>query len=151
MPRVRLRHSYTFPDEAKIRTKKKKKKNLPNQPTPGLGCSCFHAPCPPLSHDSSSPPLIRQDSLNHIDIVQLAGAGIDGFQQLVHLLIAHLLAQVREDVAELAHADEARQVLVEDLEPPAVVFGFAGVAEAAWTVQDLGEGVEVDWEKEERG
>lgn len=91
--------------------------------------------------------LIRQDRLHHIHIVQLAGTGIDGLQQLVHLLIAHLLAQVREDVAELAHADEARQVLVEDLEPPAVVFGLARVAEAAGPVEDLGEGVEVDWER----
>lgn len=77
-------------------------------------------------------------------VVQLARAGIHSLEQLVDLLVAHLLAQVREDVAELADADEAREFLVEDLEAAAVLLGLAGVAEAAGAVEDAGEVVEVD-------
>lgn len=77
-------------------------------------------------------------------VVDLARARVDSLEQLVDLLVGHLLAQIRQDVLELADADEACHVLVEDLESAAVLLGDAGVAEAAWPVQDALEGLEVD-------
>lgn len=47
-------------------------------------------------------------------------------------------------ISQLADANETRHVLVEDLEAATVLFWLAGVAEAAWAVEDLGEGLEVD-------
>jgi hypothetical protein len=87
---------------------------------------------------------VLQNLVRHTHVVQLARAGIHSLQQLIHLLITHLLAQVRQNVPELSHANETREVLVEDLEPAAVLFWLARVAEAAWTVEDAGEVVEVD-------
>lgn len=77
-------------------------------------------------------------------VVDLARAGVDGLEELVDLVVRHLLAEVREDVLELADADEARHVLVEDLEAAAVLLRLAGVAEAARAVQHPLEGLEVD-------
>lgn len=77
-------------------------------------------------------------------VVDLAGAGIHGLQELVDLLVGHLLAEVREDVLELANSDEARHVLVEDLEAAAVLVRLARVAEATGAVQDALESLEVD-------
>ncbi len=81
-------------------------------------------------------------ALTHV--IQLPTARVHSLQQLIHLIITHLLSQVRKNVPKLSHADEAREVLVEDLETAAVFFGLAGVAEATGTVKDLLEGVEVD-------
>lgn len=77
-------------------------------------------------------------------VVDLSGAGVDGLQQLVNLLVCHLLAQVREDVLELADSDKARHVLVEHLETAAVLVGLARVTETARPVQNALEGLEVD-------
>ena len=77
-------------------------------------------------------------------VIQLSTACVHSLQQLIHLVIAHLLAQVCEDVSELANANEACEVLVEDLETAAVLFRLAWVAEAARAVEDAGEGVEVN-------
>lgn len=77
-------------------------------------------------------------------VVDLSGAGVDSLEKLIDLLVRHLLAQVRQDVLELADADEPRHVLVEDLETSAVLLGLAWVAEAAWAVQHALEGLEVD-------
>jgi hypothetical protein len=44
----------------------------------------------------------------------------------------------------LSHADEACEVLVEDLETPAVLFRLARVAEATGSVEDAAECIEVD-------
>lgn len=40
----------------------------------------------------------------------------DALEQLVHLLVAELLAQAGKHVAQLAHANVARALLVKDLE-----------------------------------
>ena len=88
---------------------------------------------------------IRKYSLNHIHIIQLSTARIHRLEQLIHLLITHLLAQICKDIPELSHADEARQVLIEHLEASAVFFRLAWVAEAAGSVEYAGEGVEVDY------
>ena len=78
-------------------------------------------------------------------VVDLVVARVNGaLEQLVDLLLAHLLAQVGQDVLDLALSDEAAAVLVEDLEAADVLVDIEGLAEAAGAVQDLGEGVEVD-------
>lgn len=101
--------------------------------------------CPHISPRSSfrstiSPPLFLR--LTHV--VQLSAARVHGLEQLINFFVRHFLAEVREDVAELADADEAGEVFVEDLETTAVLFGLAWVAETARSVQDAGEGVEVN-------
>lgn len=80
----------------------------------------------------------------HTGVVDLAGARVDNLQQLLDLFIRHLLAEVRQDVLELADANVARHVLVEDLEATAVLLRLARVTEATWPVQDAEEGLEVD-------
>lgn len=78
-------------------------------------------------------------------VVDLARAGVDSLEQLIDFFIRHLLAEVGQDVLELADADEARHILVEDLEAAAVLLGLAGIAEATGAVQDALEALEVDY------
>jgi hypothetical protein len=77
-------------------------------------------------------------------IVDLPRAGINGLEQLIDLLVGHLLAEVRQDVLELTNTNKACHVLVKDLETTTVLLGLAGVAEAAGAVQNALEGLEVD-------
>lgn len=78
-------------------------------------------------------------------VVDLVIARVNrALEQLIHLLLAHLLAQIRQNVLDLALSDKARPVLVEDLEATDVLFNVKGLAEAAGAVQDLGEGLKVD-------
>lgn len=78
-------------------------------------------------------------------VVHLVVARVDcALEQLINLLLAHLLTQVRQDVLDLALADEPAAVLVKHLEAADVFFNVEGFAEAAGAVEDLGEGVEVD-------
>ena len=93
---------------------------------------------------SKSVEYVRGSNHPRTRVVDLARARVDGLEQLVDLLVRHLLAQVGEDVLELADADEARHVLVKDLEAAAVLLGLAGVAEAARPVEEALEGLEVD-------
>ena len=67
-------------------------------------------------------------------VVQLAGAGVHSLEQLIDLIIAHLLAKVCKDVAELANANESCEFLVEYLETAAVLFRLAGIAESTRAV-----------------
>ncbi len=97
-----------------------------------------------MPHQQPPPTSVRQDRPDKLRVVDLPARRVDRLEQLVHLVVAHLLAQVREDVAQLADADEARHVLVEDLEAAAVLLRLARVAEAAGPVEDLGEGFEID-------
>ncbi len=80
----------------------------------------------------------------HTSVVDLAGAGVDSLEQLVDLILRHLLAQVRQNVLELADADKACHVLVKDLEAAAILLGLAGVAEAARAVENALEGLKVN-------
>ena len=78
-------------------------------------------------------------------VVDFVVGSVDGaLEQLVDLLLAHLLTQVGQDVFDLALADKPAAVLVEHLEAADVLFDIKGLAEAAGAVEDLGEGVEVD-------
>lgn len=99
-------------------------------------------------HFLPSPPplLILRNRLHKLPVIHLVPPGIHrALEQLLHLLLTHLLAQIRQNVLDLALSDEPRAVLVEHLEPPDVLFDVEGLAEAAGAVEDLGEGVEVDY------
>ena len=93
------------------------------------------------SHISS----IRENRLHHVHIIQLPTTRINRLEQLINLLITHLLAQIRQNIPELAHADKTRQILIKHLEAAAVFLRLAGVAEAARAVEDAREGVKVDY------
>ena len=81
----------------------------------------------------------------HTSVVDLVIARVNGaLEQLIDLLLAHLLAQIGQDVLDLALADEAGAVLVKHLEAAYVFFNVKGLAEAAGAVEDLGERLEVD-------
>jgi len=92
---------------------------------------------------SAKTPVPNKDS-RHTCVVDLPGASVHGLQEFIHLLVSHLLAQVRQDVFELADSDEASHILVEHLEAAAVFIGLAGIAEATWPVENALEGLEVD-------
>lgn len=78
-------------------------------------------------------------------VVNLVVGSIDcALEQLVDLLLAHLLAQIGQDVLDLALADKSAAVFVKHLEAANVLLNVEGLAEAAGAVEDLGEGVEVD-------
>lgn len=87
------------------------------------------------------------ETLQLTHVVQLTRAGIHSLEQLINLLVAHLLAKVCEDVAELAHANETCELLVEYLETAAVFFRLAGIAETAGAVENALEVVKVDCAK----
>lgn len=87
---------------------------------------------------------ISTDRPDELHIIDLSRARIHRLEQLVNLFIRHLLAQIRQDVPQLAHANEARHILVEDLEPAAVVRRVVEVAEPARAVEDAAKGVEIN-------
>lgn len=80
----------------------------------------------------------------HTCVVDLARASVHSLEQLVDLLLRHLLAQVGQDVLELANADEACHVFIKHLKATAIFLGLARVAESARSVQDALERLEVD-------
>lgn len=57
-------------------------------------------------------------------------ANLDTLEQLVHLLVRHLLAELREHVAQLADADEAVAFFVEYLEAADELLCGSGVSES---------------------
>jgi hypothetical protein len=78
-------------------------------------------------------------------VVDLVVARVDGaLEELIDLLLAHLLAQVGQNVLDLALSDKTRAVLVKHLEPADVLLNVKRLAEAAGAVEDLGERVKVD-------
>jgi hypothetical protein len=80
------------------------------------------------------PGSIRQNRPHQFRIIDFSRRRIDSFEQLIHLLVAHLLAQIRQDISQLSDTNETCHVLIEDLEAAAVFFGFAGIAEATGTI-----------------
>jgi hypothetical protein len=90
-------------------------------------------------------PLVLRNRLDKLPVIHLIIARINrALKQLIHLFLAHLLAQIRQDVLDLALADEARAVLVKHLEPADVLLDVEGLAEPAGPVEDLAEGFEID-------
>ena len=88
--------------------------------------------------------LVRQYSPDKVHVVDFSTAGIDCLEQLIHLLVAHLLAQICQDVSQLTYTDEAGHVFVEYLEAAAVFFRLARISETAGSVKDFAERIEVD-------
>jgi hypothetical protein len=78
-------------------------------------------------------------------VVDLSRACVHRFEQLVDFLVRHFLAQVGQDVLELADADEACHVLIKHLETAAVLIGLARLAEPTGAVKDALECLEVDY------
>lgn len=87
---------------------------------------------------------ISTDGPHELHVIDLSRARINRLEQLINLLIRHLLAQIGQDISQLAHANEARHILVEDLETTAVVRRVIKIAEATWAVEDTAEGIEVN-------
>jgi hypothetical protein len=77
-------------------------------------------------------------------IVDLSTACVDCLEQLINLIIAHFLAQVREDVSKLSNTNESAHILVENLEAATVLFWLTGLTESTWSVQDFRECLEVN-------
>ena len=90
--------------------------------------SSAHTSVPSLQFRSLFAPLTH--------VVDFAGAGVDRLEQLIDLIVGHLLAKIGKDVAQLADADEARHIFVKDLKAAAVVGRVVELAEAARPVQD---------------
>jgi len=70
-------------------------------------------------------------------VVDLSTAGINSLEQLIHLIVTHLLAEIRQDIPELTDTDETSHLLVEDLESAAVLFWLAWVAETTRSVENF--------------
>jgi hypothetical protein len=78
-------------------------------------------------------------------VIDLVVARINGaLEQLLDLLLAHLLAQIGENVLDLALSDEAGAILVKDLKAPDILFDIKGLAEAAGAIEDFAESFKVD-------
>lgn len=67
-------------------------------------------------------------------IIYFSAGRIDGFEQLVNLVITHFLTEVGQNITQLADADETRHVFIENLEPSAVFFRLARIAETARSI-----------------
>jgi hypothetical protein len=72
----------------------------------------------------------------HTHIVDLTRTRIHRLEQLINLLIAHLLAQICQNVPQLSYTNEARHILIEHLKAATVVLRVIKIAEAAGTVED---------------
>lgn len=88
--------------------------------------------------------LVGKNGSHEFHVVDLSAAGVNRLQQLIHFIVAHFLAQVGQNVSQLAHADKSRHVFVEYLEPATVFFWFAGISETAGSIEDFAERVEID-------
>lgn len=72
-------------------------------------------------------------------IVYFSAGCIDGFEQLVNLVVTHFLAEVGQDISQLADAYETRHVFIKYLEASAVFFRLARIAKTAWSIENFGE------------
>jgi hypothetical protein len=93
-------------------------------------------PAPPRS--------VIKGANRHTSIINLPTPRIHRLQQLIHLIITHLLPQIRQDIPQLPNPNKARHILIKDLEAATVFFRFARVTEAARAVEDLREGLEIN-------
>lgn len=78
-------------------------------------------------------------------IVYFSAVRIDGFEQLVNLVVTHFLAEVGQNISQLADAYETRHVFIKHLEPSAVFFRLARIAETARSIENFGERVEINY------
>lgn len=69
---------------------------------------------------------------------------LNTFKQLIHLVIAQLLTQARQDIPQLSSTNKPISILVKHLESPDELFGCAGWLEPVWSVENVEERVVVD-------
>jgi hypothetical protein len=95
------------------------------------------------SHQTVSQfPLSLQDK--QTSIINLPTTRIHRLEQLIHLLITHLLPQIRQNIPQLPNPNKPRHIFIKDLKAATVFLWFARVAEPAWAVEDFGEGLEIN-------
>ena len=87
---------------------------------------------------------IGQYGSDQLGIIDFAGGGIHRFEQLIHLVVTHLLPKIRQDVAQLTDPNIAGHVLVKNLEATTILFWLAWVAKTVRSVKHLGEGFKID-------
>ena len=90
---------------------------------------------------------MRQNSTNKRLVVHVpVRANLYSLQQFVHLLVCHLLTELREHVSQLACPDESVSFLVEHLETPDELLRCARWFEPVWAIKDRQECFVVDCE-----
>jgi len=89
--------------------------------------------------------LVCKNGPDKFHIVDLTTAGVNGLQELIDFFVAHLLAQIGQNVPQLAYANETSHVFIENLKATTVFFGFPGVSETARSIEDFAERIEVNW------
>jgi 2-(3-amino-3-carboxypropyl)histidine synthase len=89
-------------------------------------------------------PLLSKDGAHKRVVVDLAVLHGEALEEFVDLLVGHLLAELGEDVAELAGADKAVAGLVKHLEALDKLVGGAGRLPPVGAVEDLEKLVVVD-------
>jgi hypothetical protein len=125
--------------------KSEKRSKRKRKPNPKTLLSSRQSSLRILSNTLACDPISTQQTYKRTPVVHLIVARINcALKQLIHLLLAHLLAQICQDVLDLAFADEARAVLVKHLEAANVLLDIEWFTEPAGAVEDLGEGFEVD-------
>jgi hypothetical protein len=99
-------------------------------------------------------------------VVYLATACVNSLEQLVNLIVRHLLAQVCKDypplapffsrqsytkqkaskltISQLSNPNKTGHVLVKNLEAPTILLWLTGIPESAGPIQDAGESIEVE-------
>lgn len=83
--------------------------------------------------------LICKDGPHKFHVVDFATAGIDSLQELIYLFVAHLLAQIGQNIPQLAYTNETSHVFIEYLEATTIFFGFSWVSETTGSVEDFAE------------
>lgn len=117
-----------------------------------------------LERISPASEFASERKFSNTGVIDLPAARVNRLQKFVHLFVAHLLAEVREDywksrlaefmgywwtgrartVSKLADTDETRHIFIEDLKSAAVLFRFTRITKPARSIEDFREGVEVD-------
>lgn len=83
--------------------------------------------------------------VKNTSIVYFSAGRVDGFEQLVNLVIAHFLAEVGQNITQLTDAYETRHVFIKHPEPLAVFFRLARIAETARSIENFRERVEINY------
>jgi hypothetical protein len=92
-----------------------------------------------LQKNSCQSSLICKNGPHKFHVVDLAAAGVDSLQELIHFFVAHLLAEIGQNVSQLADPYETGHVFVENLEATTVFLGFSRVSETTGSIEDFAE------------
>jgi len=72
----------------------------------------------------------------HTHVIDLARTCIHRLEQFIDFLIAHLLTQICQYVAQLPNSNESRHILIKHLKTATVVLRVIEIAEAAGAIED---------------